>query len=321
MARRTGLVIIAGLVVLGALAATANAHESAQAAKKSKKKKRSSAPSLAKLPVGDQKFLTSGAKRGFIFLCTQGGGAGGGAGTQGPWFNGDGTYNYTTKAVVDGNNPWPQATFSNQLSGSNRTVTGNGLPTSHGTGNFPIQPSDDAYQFDRNPNSVGAQNLRIQLPGSPQKAASAGCMRGEVGIALNGVPIFNAFDAANRDGVAWEVQDSCQGHPQNTRQYHYHNISSCLTQGESKKKHSSQVGFAFDGFGIFGTRGEDGIVLSNKDLDACHGHTHKVSFNGKKQKIYHYHATREFPYTVSCFRGTPIQTQIGGMGGGPPPPM
>ena len=34
-------------------------------------------------------------------------------------------------------------------------------------------------------------------------------------------------------------------------------------------------------------------------------------------RIYHYVATLEYPYSVGCFRGTPIQTGRGGPPGGP----
>ena len=47
--------------------------------------------------------------------------------------------------------------------------------------------------------------------------------------------------------------------------------------------------------------------MTNKDLDACHGTTSKVWFNGKHVRMYHYVATHEFPYTVGCFRGTVAQ--------------
>ncbi|HAJ61709.1 MAG TPA: hypothetical protein DCP31_22720 [Cyanobacteria bacterium UBA8543] len=59
-----------------------------------------------------------------------------------------------------------------------------------------------------------------------------------------------------------------------------------------------------DGFGIYGHRGEGGKVLTNADLDACHGHTHPIEWDGKQVNLYHYHATWEYPYTVGCYRGT-----------------
>ena len=31
-----------------------------------------------------------------------------------------------------------------------------------------------------------------------------------------------------------------------------------------------------------------------------------MKLDGEKVRIYHYEATREYPYTVGCFRGTPV---------------
>lgn len=267
------------------------------------------------LPLGDGKFSTTGAQRGYIYRCNAGGG-GGGAGVAGPWIRSDGTYDFTAKAIVDGSVDWPQATHKFKLRErkNRRVVSGNGLPT-HTTGVYPIQPSDDAYQFDRNPNSISAQSVFQKLRARPSKGAPQ-CMGGEAGVAKNGVAIFNGFDAANRDAVAWEVQDHCGGHPQNTGIYHYHNIPACLYKGDSKREHSSRVGFAYDGFPIYGPRGSNGKLLTNAKLDVCHGHTHKVKLDGERVRSYHYHATLEFPYTVSCFRGAAVDTTPDG---GPPP--
>ena len=68
--------------------------------------------------------------------------------------------------------------------------------------------------------------------------------------------------------------------------------------------HSPLVGYALDGFGIYGHRGEDGEVVTNEDLDECHGHTHEIEWDGQTVEMYHYHATWEFPYVVGCFHGT-----------------
>jgi hypothetical protein len=62
-------------------------------------------------------------------------------------------------------------------------------------------------------------------------------------------------------------------------------------------------------------------VLSNADLDACHGHTGWIVRSGKRVRTYHYHATLEYPYTLGCYHGTPLRVQsAAGAGGGPPPP-
>ena len=131
---------------------------------------------------------------------------------------------------------------------------------------------------------------------------------GAIGIAKNGVAIFNALDALERDAVAHEVQDECSGHPERSGTYHYHDIPDCLTEGESTHKASGLVGWALDGYPIFGPRGHGGKLLTNEDLDACHGQKSKVYYEGRWQKIYHYNATLEYPYTLGCFRGTPAST-------------
>jgi hypothetical protein len=254
-----------------------------------------------RLPVGDGQVSTTGPARDYIYLCNQGG-TGGGASSQGPWFNGDGTWDATEKTYVDGSVSWATATFSSEVSGDTRLLSGNGLPADHPTGTFPVSSTDDAYQYDRNPNTIRTQSLSWSLPTEPDKG-SPRCIGGQVGVAKNGVPIYNGLDAGNRDAAAWEVQDRCGGHPQASGQYHYHSIPACINEGESKKKHSKLVGWALDGFPIYGPRDDDGDELSNNDLDVCHGHTHKVKVDGEMVRTYHYHGTAEYPYTVGCLRG------------------
>ncbi len=58
--------------------------------------------------------------------------------------------------------------------------------------------------------------------------------------------------------------------------------------------------------------GEAGKTLTNADLDECHGHTHAVMWDGTMQTIYHYHFTAEFPYTVSCYKGSPVRVDNDG---------
>lgn len=255
------------------------------------------------LPIGDGKVTTTGPKRGYVYRCGTSPG-GGGAFADGPWIKDDGTFDITEKATVDGAVEWPQATFSSSLQGNVRTLSGNDLPVGQTTGTFPIASSDDAYSYDRNPNSISAQSLNYALPASPQKAGASCLSAGPIGIAINGVVIFDALDAASRDAVAHEVQDACGGHPEISGTYHYHALPLCLTQTKARK--SKLVGFAVDGFPIYNGRDEDGKRLTNADLDKCHGRTSVVKLDGEKVKTYHYEATLEYPYTISCFRGTPV---------------
>jgi hypothetical protein len=270
------------------------------------------------LPIGDGKVTTSGPQRGYVYSCGSGFAAaggpaggppgGGGAQVEGPWIHGS-TFDLNAKATVDGSVHWPEAKLRETTGSRQRTFSGNGLPKGDATGEFPVKPSDDAYRYDRNPNSIGSQSVHYSLPTHPQAASKANCLSmGPIGIAKNGVAIFNALDAGDRDAVAHEVQDSCGGHPQQSGVYHYHDIPSCLTRGESKHRASGLVGYALDGYPIYGPRGHGGKLLTNEDLDACHGQVSRVFYEGRWQRIYHYNATLEYPYTLGCFHGTPVST-------------
>ena len=259
----------------------------------------------AKLPVGDTRTTTTAPAVGYLYECAVQSG-GGGASTQGPWFNSGGTtWNASTKISVKGSVSWVSsfvASVTNGILG----ITSNDLPN-HTTGTFPISSSDPAYAYDRNPNHIAAQTVNWGLPGNPTVNSTPTCVSGVIGILLTGAKLFNAVDGENRDANAWEIQDSCQGHPDSSGTYHYHSVSTCVPQKDTAGQHSPLVGYAADGFGIYGNLGEDGVALTNADLDECHGHTHQITVNGVTVSQYHYHATKEFPYTVGCFRGTPAQ--------------
>ena len=256
-----------------------------------------------RLPVGDGKVTTAGPKRGYVYSC-QSSFRGGPAVHSGEWIRSDGTWDSTAKPAVSGSVSWPSS-FSVGVTGGGVRISGNDLPK-HATGTFPVSTSDPAYRYDPNPNPIRAQSLSFALPASPKVAASAACLpQGPIGVMLTGSFLFNALDAAGRDGVAHEVQDACGGHPEMRGAYHYHALSPCAS--DTKKGHSALAGYALDGFGIYGPRGENGKTLTNADLDACRGHTHAVAFNGKTARVYHYHATAEYPYTLGCFRGTPVR--------------
>lgn len=263
------------------------------------------------IPIGDGK-ISSTPKVGYVMSCQQnfGGffGGGGGAFRDGDWIRKDGTWDSTNKPTVDGDVSW-NGKFEITLDGDKRKLVGNGVPTNHHTGIFPIQQSDDAFQYDRNPNSISETKIVYELSQAPQIAAAPSCVgMGPIGVMLSGVAIFNALDAEGRDAAAHEIQDKCDGHPQQEGQYHYHNLSRCLEE-RSAQKHSELIGYALDGFGIFGRYGENGKALTNTDLDECHGHSHEILWDGKMINMYHYHSTLEYPYTIGCFKGAPIQSR------------
>jgi hypothetical protein len=253
---------------------------------------------LTKLPLGGK--LSTSPQFGAIYNCRSES-TGGGAEHDGPWIHGD-TYDLTAKEIVHGSVSWPKS-FTISVQGDTRMVSGNALPE-HTTGVYPISSTDPAYQYDRNPNKIAAQTFTLRFPLTPVLTTPS-CVGGEVGISLSGSPIFNGLDADLRDAVAYEVQDTCGGHPERTGTYHYHSISSCVDIGNHM-----HVGYALDGFGIYGHRHENGDDVTNDDLDECHGHTHTILWNDKNVSLYHYHATWEYPYTVGCFRGARAAMQV-----------
>jgi hypothetical protein len=273
------------------------------------------APDTTKLPLGDHRYTTS-PKTGWVDSCqTSFPASGEGAGTDGPWIDtANGTWDATSKLSVAGSVSHA-ATHSIRISGSHVTITGNGLPSVSGT--FPVSPSDPAYRYDRNPNSITGYVLSVVLPANPQVAAQPTCIGGTIGVTTTGIPIYSAFDATGRDANAHELQDRCGGHPQREGQYHYHALSPCWKDTGRAGGQSGLWGYALDGFGIYGPRAANGKLLSSADLDACHGITSSVLWHGRWRRMYHYVATADFPYLVGCYRGTPISSATG-LAIGPP---
>ncbi|RLT44484.1 MAG: YHYH protein [Chloroflexi bacterium] len=257
---------------------------------------------LTRLPIGDGR-VTSSAQIGSVFSCQRQFG-GGGAFRDGPWIRSDGTFDLTAKIAVSGTVGLTRQ-FQLSISGETRAITGNGLP-SHPVGTFPVAPSDPTYQYDRNTNTIRAQAISQSIAARPTTAVQPSCLpMGAIGVTLNGVVFFNALDALGRDAVAHEILDGCGGHPERSGQYHYHDQARCID--DTGSGHSPLIGYALDGFGLFGHRGENGNAVVNADLDACHGHTHAIDWDGVTTVLYHYHATYEYPYTLGCYRGTPAR--------------
>ncbi len=255
------------------------------------------------LPLGDGK-LTNTPKIGYVLACQSRFPGGGGATLAGPWIK-DGYWTPAAKPQVEGNVRWPNARVSIAVEGSERVVRANGLP-SHETGEFPVRPGSVAYRYDRNPNSIGERPVLLRMPATPKPATQPSCVpMGMIGFAVSGVAIFNAFDLQGRDAPAYEMQDKCNGHPEITSQYHYHDLSPCLKAATP----DAPVGWILDGFPILGPVDGKGRVYASADLDVCHGMTGPVMIDGKRVMTYHYRFTRDFPYTISCFRGSPIAVE------------
>jgi len=115
--------------------------------------------------------------------------------------------------------------------------------------------------------------------------------------------------------------DSCHGH---ASPYHFHVSPDCEFSPNSNapasavSAHSSLIGVALDGRGLYGSwEGAGGALPS---LDACGGHVGPVPGtasattggvlgavsvgNYAASSVYHYHVSASYPYTLGCFGGT-----------------
>lgn len=193
------------------------------------------------------------------------------------------------------------------------TIKTNGMPD-HKSAYYPTSNSlYEAYSgttfgggtFTKNPNTIVSQTLTFKIPANPAVASThAATPLGPIGVALNGVPLYNQYAGPNNQALTSEINsfDKYYGHPQNTGQYHYHVEPLYLTTVKYSK--SGLVGFLLDGFPVYGPQEENGNTVISSNLDVYHGHTHAtVDFpNG----IYHYHFTSDAPYlNGNGFYGTP----------------
>jgi hypothetical protein len=160
----------------------------------------------------------------------------------------------------------PDPEVSITIEGDYRVIKANGLP-GHSTGAFPNKD---------NPNALRAQTHEYKVPVNPTKASQPISARPEFGIALNGV-IFDSgtgeFWSAERGrtfggGSEWNYEalgggvplglDEHNAHVQPTGKYHYHGLPIGLLEelgGEEGTDQMILLGWAFDGFPIYGPMG------------------------------------------------------------------
>jgi hypothetical protein len=167
------------------------------------------------------------------------------------------------------------------------------------------------------PDPTAAVPISWTLPLDPTLAAQPTTMFGPLAMAISGAVINDPYEGDRKtvalaqsftiNGVSFV--DSCNGHPNPQRMYHYHGIPLCVaSQIDQPGEHSHIIGFAADGFPVYGPQDEGGIEASDATgLDGCSGEFGPTPEfpNG----IYHYHLRNVFPYTMTCLSGTPIRTQ------------
>lgn len=267
-------------------------------------------PSIKQHGIGDDRYTIEEYEEGLVFLCDAPANSNLQIATSGKdWIFND-YWQVSLKPVVSGLEIIEGALFSETTEDATRVLTSNGVPN-HAVGIFPIPEIDTAYQFDTNDRAITEQSITMTIPKDPALSYDRICIPREIyGLALSGAPFHSPFDESNQDTRVYRMQDSCNGHTDASGHYHYHGASSCLENIE--RPDHTLVGYALDGFGIFGAFNADGTMVTNKELDGCHGHTHDIDWDGVTKEMYHYHTTDVFPYTVSCLRGKEIGEVIVG---------
>jgi len=236
-----------------------------------------------------------------------------------PYVNGNvsATY-YDTKGSV----------FSITEDNNHRYFKGNGLPTTP-LGIFPVQKGTRAYPWYEA--APAGHDPKTGIPGSDYSSAAAiGISPYVIDFKITKHPKYNEIPqpidyliiGVTLTGTVWHVEiantnsgwynpisilplDECFGHPY-AEQYHLHAYSwKCLLSETEKNIYPSPlVGYALDGFGIYGPYDKDGNIITNDQLDECHGLTSEVMWEGKMTNIYHYVLNYEYPYSIGAFRGT-----------------
>ncbi|SRR5579883_936855 len=128
-------------------------------------------------------------------------------------------------------------------------------------------PGYDIGPWPGNPNTPKNQNFEFKITRDPQPnmGTKTATPLGHVGIWSNGVSIFNAKDAHsynnagvwNQNAIVVEGSsfDECLGHPAPNGEYHHHLNPVCLYNDKDSTHHSPIIGYAFDGYPIYGAYG------------------------------------------------------------------
>jgi phosphatidylethanolamine-binding protein (PEBP) family uncharacterized protein len=166
-------------------------------------------------------------------------------------------------------------------------------------------------------NGILATNLQVptaqnfwgsngwKIPLTPEIAVNpVSAVDGPIGVAVNGVPLFNPCKQGgcqNGDTKVLGELDVCNGHAGRADDYHYHAAPICLMATKPDSYWNTHpVGWALDGYGIFGFNNADGQIASRDGI--CGGNTSSVS---NAPSGYSYHVTAVSPYILSCFKGVP----------------
>ncbi len=171
-------------------------------------------------------------------------------------------------------------------SGSSINLRSNGTPahvSPYWLVGHPLYESQIAGQ-NTNPGNIGVQNYSMTLPANPaEESTKEATSLGPIGMALNGVAIYNDREGGNVPVDAGTLLsfDRAGAHPGPGNTYHYH-----FTGDFTGNDNANLIGFLRDGFPIYARKDMNGSYPTN--LDANGGHVGTTA--DFSTAIYHYHA-------------------------------
>lgn len=155
---------------------------------------------------------------------------------------------------------------------------------------------------------VPAEGYAAPIPLEPVLGDAPQTRDAALGVAVNGVPIFDYTGGGEmtvadlhhhqtqHDTLQTEQLDVCGGHAGRGDDYHYHVKPTCMVDQMKNKGDAAIIGWAFDGFPIYGDNNPDGTTIAAGTLDVCNGQP-DASYG------YRYHTSAEAPYIVQCLMG------------------
>lgn len=172
------------------------------------------------------------------------------------------------------------------------------------SGNF-VTYNGSNPSFEANEYKLQEKTIKFKIPSNPDIAVNnEDTPHGSpIGIAVNGVVFYSGFTGPNGEPMTTEEFNSLDqhyGHADSDGVYHYHLPPQSVLDDIGP---NSILGMMLDGYAIYGPI-ENGLPVSNFDLDEFHGHFHDTYH--QPDSIYHYHINAEAPYLIGeKFYGVP----------------
>ncbi|MGI9503052.1 MAG: YHYH protein [Geminicoccaceae bacterium] len=155
---------------------------------------------------------------------------------------------------------------------------------------------------------VPARDYTAPIPLQPTLTDVPKTRDSSLGVAVNGVPIFDYTGGGEmsvddlyhhqtqHDTILTQQLDNCGGHAGRGDDYHYHRSPTCMIEQMKNADDDPIIGWAFDGYPIYGDNAPDGTLIAADTLDVCNGQADET-FG------YRYHTSKDAPYIIQCLMG------------------